>query len=476
MQEVIPPTPDPTPPPAPTRKRRMSGGLIAALSAVLLGLFLLCGVGAMLICQTFEDGCSIPFAASPEPTPTSFPPQSVPPPDSNVPLISVAIGEQTVQLSPDPPSRLSAAGEDFAVQVGGVGADGRWNPVVGSDKVAVWLNGTVINYVMAVQDTESNRTLMQSLERGQVMSMVTESGRELEFDFSSREIVPITKLDIFGQTSPGITVVLVRNDEAQDRMIVRGRYKVGEAVQSIAPGASGGIDGATVAELGEVVQLGDIQLVVNAFDSRPVAGGNFSYFLVDYQIQNNGQIPLEAGALQFTLVDSVGSQYALSLDASQIGNFQPIPQSLGVGQPLQATAGYQVPNGLDPTALGWVVKRLDTGEQIEIRASRAVAGEVQEISADITLDSAELVANASSMRLRGAILNNGSTPLVIDANDVTLDSDGTAYAILSTKPAFPWIIAPGAAEAYELTVPKPIDSSVVTFTILGSSWQLDNFR
>ena len=472
MQEVISPTPAQTPPPAP--RRRMSRGLILALSGVLLGLLLLCAVGGMLICQTIEGGCSLPFAANTEPTPTPIPPQ-IPPVFSDSQII-IGEGAQAVQIPADPPTRLSTAGTDFAVQVSGVGADGRWNPTMGSEKVAVWLNGTMINYVLAVQDTEANRTLMQSLERGQLLTLTTNSGRQLEFDFSSREIVPNTKLDIFGQTSPGITVVLMRDDDATDRMIISGRYKVGETAQSINP-AGGTVDGSQVAELGEVIQLGDLQLAVTAFDSRPVAGGNSSYFLVDYQIQNNGQIPIEAGVLQFTLVDSIGSQYVLSLEASQIGNFQPLPQSLGVGQPLQATAGYQVPNGLDPSSLGWIVKRLDTGEQIEVRASRAVAGEGNgAVSADISLDNASLVAEATSLLLQGSIANSGTTSLVIDEGDVVLESNGTAYLILSTNPRFPWLVAPGETISYSLTVQKPIDNSVATFSILDSSWQLDNFR
>lgn len=472
MQEVITPTPQPTPPPAP--RRRISRGLIFALSGVMLGLLLLCAVGGMLICQTIEGGCSLPFSAENDPVPTPIVAQLPPILDDSI--ITIGNGELAVQLPVDPPTRLSTAGQDFAVQVGAIGLDGRWNPIVGSEKVAVWLNGTVINYVLAMQDTEANRTLMQTLERGQLLTLATKSGRQLDFDFSSREIVPNTKLDIFGQTSPGITIVLMRDDAATDRMIIQGRYKVGEAAQNINPTNSGSADGGQVAELGEVIQLGDLQLAVTAFDSRPIPGGDSAYFLVDYQIQNNGQIPINAGALQFTLVDSIGSQYVLSLDASQIGNFQPLPQSLGIGQPLQATAGYQVPNGLDPSSLGWVVKRLDTGEQIEVRAARAVAGESAVVSADITLDNASLVAEATSLLLQGSIANTGATSLVIDEADVALESNGTAYLILSTNPRFPWLIAPGETISYSLTVQKPIDNSVATFLILDSSWQLDNFR
>lgn len=477
MQEVIPPTPEPDSTPNERPKRRMSTGLIVALSGVVLGLLMLCGVGTTLICQTIDGGCNLPSLGDNSPTPTPLV-EGIPTLEFNPPVVEVALGDQSVALDLDAPTQLAAAGEDFAIQVGAVATDGRWNPTVGSEKVAVWLNGTVINYVVAVQDTEANRAVMQSLELGDVMTMSTQQGRALEFDFSSREVVPVTRVDVFGQTSPGITIVLARDDDAQERMIVRGRYRVGEAAQSISPGGTAGFDGGRVANIGEIVQLGDIQLLVTAFDSRAVTDGNFTYFLVDYQIRNDGSVPVQAGVLEMTLVDTLGTIYPLSLDASQIGNFPPIPQSLSVGQPLQATAGYQVRNGLDASSLGWVVRRLDTGEEVEIRAAGAAAGDsgAEVASAEIVLDSASLVADATSLLLQGAIANTGATTLVITQDDVSLDAGGTVYLIQSTNPSFPWTVAPGETISYAITVQKPIVDSVATFSILNSSWQLDNFR
>ena len=481
MEEVTPP-PSPAPqsqqppPPLPREpKQRSKAPLIVAIAAAALGLLLICVFAGLIFCESRDCGFLSPAPSDPTPTPIS--PQSINPPAANAPVGSVKFGEEEVLLNVDPPTLLSVSGSDYAVQTGVVGVDGRWTPTVGSEKVAVWLSGTVINYVMALQDSEANRTLVQALERGAPMLMTTDSGRVLEFTFSSREVVSITQLDIFAQTMPGLTLVLARNDGSNDRLVVRGRYKVGEAAQSIGPGG-GSFDGGNVALIGEVVQLGDMQLAVTAFDSRAQSASNFTYFLVDFQIRNDGTIPYDSSQLQFTLVDSVGSQYVQSLDASQIGNYPSLPQSLGVGQPLQATAGYQIPNGLDPNSLGWVVRRLDTGEEVEIRATNVVVGGEQEamISADIHLDNASLVDNATSLLIQGSIANTGNTPLTINEADVNLDSSGTSYLILSTNPRFPWVVAPGEAISYAVQVQKPINDSVAIFSILGFSWQLDNYR
>ena len=466
--------------PSEKSSRRSQLPLILALTAAFGGLLLICLFAGLIYCQTTENGCNLPGSSvQSEPTPTPFV-EVVPPTFNNTQLVSAQVGDELIPLSIDPPTRLGAAGEDFAVQIGAVGGDGRWQPIVASERVAVWLSGTVINYVLAIQDTEENRNLMQSLERGEAMQLSTDSGRTYEFEFSSREVVPITKLDVFGQTTPGITVVLARNDQATDRMVIRGTYKVGEAAQSITPGDGSAVDGGNFAELGEVVQLGDLQLAVTAFDSRTVDNSPFSYFLVDYQIQNNSPVPLQAGLIQFTLVDSVGNQYALNLNASGLGNFQPLPQSLGTGQPLQATAGYEIPSGLDPSSLGWIVTRLDTGEEIEIRASLPASaggsGVTEAVSADIRLDNVSLVANATSLLIQGSIANTGNVTLSIEQSEVQLVSNGASYLIQSTNPQFPWTVAPGEVLAYSLTVQKPIDSGEATFSVREFSWQLDNFR
>ncbi len=457
-------------------RKQSKAPLIIAITAAVLGLLFICVFGVLLFCD--GRSCSVISAVS-DPTPTPITANVIiqqPLPTREAGL--AYIGEEVVALNVDPPAIITISDSDYAVQVGGVGSDGRWTPVVESEKVAVWLSGTVINYVMALQDSEANRLLMQALERGAPMLMTTESGRVLEFDFSSREVVSITQLDVFAQTMPGLTLVLARNDGSNERMVVRGRYKVSEAAQSIGPGGAG-FDGGNVALIGEVVQLGDMQLAVTAFDSRVQTGANFTYFLVDYQIRNDGTIPYDSSQLQFILVDSIGTQYPPSINASQVGNYPPLPQSLGVGQPLQATVGYQIANGIDPNSLGWIVRRLDTGEEIEIRSTNVVVDggvEVIEVSAEVRLDSARLVDNSSSLLLEGVVINTGTTPVIIDTPDIFLESGGAGYLILSTNPRFPWTIPVGETLPYSVQVQKPINDSIAVFTILGFSWQVDNYR
>ncbi|HRO23951.1 MAG TPA: hypothetical protein PLR07_06625, partial [Promineifilum sp.] len=207
------------------------------------------------------------------------------------------------------------------------------------DNVAAWVNGTIVNYVFGLKDSESNRTLLESLAPGQQMVVSTRQGVTHTFNFDSRNTVPSSDRSVFNQQIPGITLLLLGSND-DNRLVVRGRYEVAPAEQT----AGGGI-----IQMGESARLGDAQFTPQASSfvtNRPEAPVGFGFFLVDFVMQNVGLSAIDTSAYRFTLSDELGNQYALNPIASRLGNFPPLTGFINAGQSLTATAGYQIPAGL----------------------------------------------------------------------------------------------------------------------------------
>lgn len=456
--------------------------LIIFLIAMVGGLLLICVFGYLLYCQSSgscEGGIAGLGGGGGNPTgsvdgvPTAIVPTivGVAPPRTDG-LVAQIGDSDTISLTLDAPTALQVGEDSFAVQIGRT-TNNQWDTNVGSESVAVWLDGTVINYVFAVLDTEGNRGLMQSLERGDELTLIMESGRTLTFDFNTRTQVPITQPDIFRQNMPAITIVLI--GQGNERIVVQGSYLPDLVAPSIDTGGS--FEAPNVAGLGEPIQLGDLQLAVTAFDDRPQPTGGFAYYLVDYQIQNNGSVPLDTSLLQMQLVDGVGNISVLSLDASQLGNYPPLGPSLGVGQLVQATAGYQIPNGVNRASLAWVVTRLDTRETVEIRTSAPVLAGGTDPVQFVTLNDvvAGLVADGTSLLIQGTLFNGSEQVVSINATDVSFTAGSSAFFIQSTNPPFPWVIPPNELLAFGLTVQKPINEPTAIFSVFDKGFEIGNY-
>lgn len=444
--------------------------LIIALVAATGGLILIC-----LFAYLLWSGDGLPdLTRDGRPTPTAFVPTLPAVFDSN--LVSVQIGDaETVNLTVDAPTFLQVGGINYSVQREIVSEGGLWSPSVASETTAVWINGTVINYIFALADTQTNRTLMESLTPGAQLSLVTKEGQTHRFEFDARSIVPVTNRDIFAQTSPGLTVVLVGLGAASsDRMVVRARYVIDEMLET---GGAGESAGPTTALLGEPTTLGSLELTATLFDNRPSQTGGLGYFLIDYTLRNGGNVALDTRVLQFVLVDDAGNQYALNAEASLLGNRPPLGNVIAPGEQVQATVGFRVPGGLDAAVLAWRVTRTDSGATAEFRSSPPGSGSAANPETlNISLFAAELSPDAGSLLMQGQIANLGAQPVLITQNDVTLISNGAVYLLLSTSPAFPWVISPGQTIPYAVAVQRPINADSAVFTILNQSFELTGLR
>lgn len=435
----------------------VAGGiaLVALLAVVVLSVILI---------QGQDDGAETAGSGTPTPFGSSD--------DSLVAGESLVVGmsdSATISVTLDAPVTFSLPGQQFNVQTQIIGADGTWTPVLDADEPssAVWVYGSIINYVVGLPDSDANRALMESLAPGDEMMLSTRGGIRYTFSFNNRTTVPVTNRDIFAQTTPGITLVML-GSEGTDRLVVNGRYVVAETDNPVG----------NVVGLGETAQLENVQLTVNSttyIADRPEIPPGFALFVVDYQIQNVGLTALDSGNLQLSLVDNLGNQYVVSPLATQLGNFSTLAGFLNANQVTQASAGYQIPLGLESDNLSWVVRNSSSGAQVYVTlpftgGSAAAAGSA------VSLARVEVSTDLTSLILGGQVTNLGTQPIVITESDVSLQTqDGSIYLLLSTNPPFPWTVSPGQTLQYFLTYQRPPTDTAV-FRVLNQGFQLTSLR
>lgn len=383
------------------------------------------------------------------------------------PLVVGMSDSATISVTLDSPVTLSLPGQQFNVQTQVIGADGTWTPAAGEAGTAVWVYGSIVNYLVGIPNSAENRALLEGLAPGDEMSLATRGGARYTFSFNSRTTVPVTNRDIFAQTTPGITLVLL-GSEGTERLVVNGRYIVSEADSQAG----------NVVSLGETAQLENVQITVNSttyIADRPEIPSGFALFVVDFQIQNVGLTAIDSGNLQLDLVDDLGNQYVLRPQATQLGNFPGLSGFINANQTTQASAGYQIPLGLTSDTLSWVVTNSRSGAQVYV-ALPFTGGAGGADASSVSLGRVEISTDLTSLILGGQVTNLGTQPIVITESDVALQTDdGSIYLLLSTNPPFPWTVPPGQTLQFFLTYQRPPTDTAV-FRVVNQGFQLTSLR
>lgn len=444
-------------------------GLVVMIALAAVGILLMCIFGFLLLRSLNQ-----PDAATTEPdgrsgTPTPFPSDGAGEGPAEEEPVVVGVSESsTVTLTLDAPVSLEVNGRSFSVQPQVIQADGVWNPSGLGENSAAWIYGSIINYVFGLADTADNEALLGQLTPDDEISLTTRSGQTYTFAFRNRRTVPADSRELFAQTTPGVTLVLLQSG-AEERLAVQGRYVVPE---------TSNLGGGDLFELGETAQLGDVQVTLDSatyLPDRQEAPAGFAFFLVDYTIQNLGLSALDTGNLEMTLVDELGNRYALSSVASRLGNHQPLSGFINAGQQVQATIGYQIPVGLSSTTLRWQVSQAGNGGQL-IYSIPFPGGDASAAGTAVSLQEVTISPDGTSLILAGQVTNMSNQPVVVSESDVSLRAeDGSTYLLLSVRPAFPWTAPAGQQVPFTVTYQRPPTPTAI-FTILNQPFQLSQLR
>jgi hypothetical protein len=432
------------------------------LVGVVGGLIFLALVCVALGITLFTRSRSPSVAGHATPAPTQGPSAPV--------LVAGSAG--SIPLTLTAPSGIEIKGRQFEVIPVEV-AKGAWPYQRGtlSDNKAVWVYGTLINYVIGLEASPGTTTLLQDLTEADVIKLTTYSGRAVSFRYSGRQWVTVDKTDVFRQMRPGLTLVLL-GEKGNDRLVVSASYLVeGEATPV----------GSALAKVGALVNVAGARVsAIGGRLIRNVAGlpaGN-AYYQVDFSVTATGPGVLDASLFQMELGDAAGKRYALSVPASQAGSYGLPGGQLLPGITLTATAGFVVPDDLPGANVIWIFSPR-VGDASPARFQLAVAGPpptpdprsrvvVQVTGARYSNDTAEII-------ISGGAGNSSKEPVTVSLSDISLQAGGSLVQVTVTEPGLPWVLQPGQNLAFTIRFARPPAGTAV-FRMLQSSFELSGLE
>ncbi len=432
--------------------------LIVVIIATVGSLALLC-LFAYLLTRSDEE-------TEPTPTPSEIIESEV---DTDI-FEYVAVSDSgAISVTMETPIFIRIGGEEFTVQAEVVPEDEPWDPEVPNETTAIWVYGSVINYIFGLDNTKDNKELLESMALGDEIVLTSRSGASTTFTLSSRQSLSRANRDTLAQRSPAVTIILDSDDPEELRLTVKGRYAASD-LKNVSVNEQ-------VVELGETAQLEGLQITANSVSyqaGRVEVPNGFMFYTVDYQAQNVGVARVDSGQLNMVLIDDLGNQYALNPIASQLGNYPMLSGTLEPGETSIATAGYQIPLGLNSRFLRWQVSRLDSGSQIQVNIPFAEQQAAAQ-QANTQIQEANISEDGSSLIIVGQITNFGEQELIVDVGDLSLTSQGTVFLMLSVNPSFPWRVGAGQTIQFLVTFQRPLADTAV-FTVLNQSFQLTGLR
>ncbi len=387
-----------------------------------------------------------------------------------VPSCQTIIGSDDIQVSVPLPISLTVSGEPLPVtpilpeQTG-------WTYPASSSGSATWICGTVVNYVLGLEPTPDNETLLTDLRPGDEIKLHLSNGVALFFRFVERGETTANEATVFEQLYPRLTLILETED---------GGWQVATAdyvaeTEPVQPPPSG-----AQAQPGQPVHVGDAQVTVNRghAESGIDSPAGTMYYLVEFSVENIGAEPLDASGFVMQLQDDVGNLYLLSPAASSSGEHGALSGEIPSGATAQGTAGYLVPEMLAGPTLTWAFSPQPGSA---LRASVLIpyegGGGAEPVlgQAEVRITDAFLDGSGDTLIIEGEVSNVGSSPLTVRLNDISLTSSSGIGSLRVAAPPLPWTIEPGQTQVVELQYERPAASTVL-LALLGYSFEIQGLQ
>ncbi len=458
-----------TPPSGPTKSSRRSCLLIIPIAG---GLLLLLTAGALMIflgvrSAFFKGNPGMPLEVV-KVTPTPF---ASPVPVA--PSCQTIIGSGDVQVSVPLPISMTVVNEPLPVMPVLPEQAGWTYPADGSGS-ATWICGTVVNYVLGLETTPDNESLLTNLRPGDEIKLHLSNGVVLFFRFVERREAEANEAAVFAQLRPRLTLIL-ETENGGWQVATADYVAETEPVQPPQPG--------TQVLPGQPIRVGDAQVTVSRGHAESGGEGQAAetmYYLVEFSVENVGAAPLNADNFAMQLQDGVGNQYLLSPAASSAGEHGPLSGEIAPGATVQGTAGYVTPKTLAGPTLTWT---FNPQPGSELRASVSIpyegegGGEVEPASgqAEVRITDAFLNSAGDKLIIEGEVSNVGETPLVVELSDVSLTSSSGIGELRVAAPPLPWTIEPDQTQVIELQYEKP-EASTALLALLGYSFEIQGLQ
>ncbi len=352
------------------------------------------------------------------------------------------------------PNQIDIAGTIYPV-VAVVPEQGRWPVPQEQSSVAVWIYGTVINYIVGVPYAAATESLLAGLTGAQRITLTLDNGSALVFGAPQAQRVAAEDLSPLTQDTPRLTLVMLDSDQT-NRLVVQARYLPEESLFA----QDQKVDGLKF----EVLES---HVLKETEDS--------CFFILEYQVTNESGAARDATFFDMVLEDSSGQRYTLNEAATAQGQYGRLSRVLNDGESATGSAGYQVPFHM-PSPVTWIV-RSDATSANSIRFSLTYEPpQPAPPQPDVELTDAFDDATRHVIVISGTVYNDGESPLVVTLADLKLTYSGGASSMQASTPLLPWNIAADGFQEFELQFSRPTGVDSVLLEILGFTFRLEGLE
>ncbi len=383
---------------------------------------------------------------------TRVSPALSPLPAPALPVVEVGSAQVTLPV----PVRLEARGKSFTVHP----ASRDWLAPTRAQDAALWLNGTVVNYVLGLPDTSENRSLFFALE-GDLTLELSDGVRRI-FRVSRRSRVPAGDERPLAQSRPSLTLILLDRQEWQ---VVEADF-AGQIEPTPAAGPAIGLQ--------QPVQVGDVRVTV--LEGHAARGGEglpvgAVVYFVELAVENTSSSPLSTDGLVMELLDGAGNRFTPSPSLASRGTYGPLPGVISPGDRVNGTAAYILPEAVAGPSFTWVFGP-QAASPLRARFSLPYTPPPAATAwASVEVIQAFLGEGGERLHIIARIRNRGDAPLTVSEGDIRLSSSAGPGELEVAAPPLPWTMEPGQEREVELQFVRPRASSCVV-TLLGFTFEI----
>jgi len=328
---------------------------------------------------------------------------------------------------------------------------GRW-PLPDVDaNVALWLHGTVVNYVFGIPYSDTIESRLAGLASSERITVTMESGTELVFGAPKTERMDADNLSPTSQDQPGLTLMTIGGGNTY--ILVQARHL---------PTDARALDDQRAGDLFvEVLESGIVEE-----DDPPWT------FVVEYRITNRGEGSVDPVSFDMVLRDDLGQRFSLNAEATALGLYGRPTGVILAGADVRGSAGYVLPSDV-ALPLTWIFRADATAEDA---ARHVLAFEMpmpDPARPFVQLTDAFYDAGRNVIVVSGTMENQGETALEVTLDDVSLTSGAGESVLQAASPLLPWRVEPGVEAAFELQFDRPQGTERALLNVLGFTFEID---
>ena len=352
------------------------------------------------------------------------------------------------------PNQLNVAGTIYPV-VPVMPDQGRWPLPHEQRSIAVWLYGTVINYVVGLPYASTTESVLAGLTSADRIMLTLDNGSVLAFGTPQIQRIDSGDLSPMAQDKPGLTVMMLESEQAT-RLIVKARYLPEESIFS----QDQRVDG----------------LKIEILETRVVDGDDAAlYFIVEYQVTNESNTEMDATFFDMVLEDNGGQRYTLDPTATALGQYGALARVVAPDETATGSAGYAIPRTMS-SPVTWIFRSDTTSANSTRFALTYEPPQPGPAIPDVQLSDVFDDGTRNVIVINGTIYNDGESPLVVTLDNIKFTYSSGTGTLQASTPLLPWNIGADGFQDFEVQFSRPQGTDSAILEILGFTYRIEGLE